>query len=97
MAYDVAALEKLIEQLKQTYDYIVIDSTPAQVIADAVIINKTADLTLYISRIGVLDKRFLPNIQELYTSSKFRNMAMILTAVPITKKGYGYGYGWWVW
>ena len=85
--------EKLIEKLKETYDYIVVDSTPAQVIADAVIINKVSDLTLYVSRIGVVDKRFLPNIQELYDSNKFKNMAMILTAVPITKKGYGYGYG----
>lgn len=85
--------EKLIEYLKRHYDYVIIDSTPAQFVADAVIINKCADMSLYVARIGVLDKRYLPNIQELADSNKFKNMAMLLIAVPMGKKIYGYRYG----
>lgn len=85
--------EKLIDYLRQHYDYVIVDSTPAQFVADAVIINKCADMSLYVARVGILDKRYLPNIQELADSNKFKNMAMLLIAVPMGKKAYGYRYG----
>ena len=85
--------EKLIEYLKTVYDYIIVDSTPAQYVADAAVINKYADMSMYVSRVGILDKRYLPNIQALSDANKFKNMAILLIAVPIAKKGYGYGYG----
>ena len=50
-------------------------------------------MSLYVARIGVLDKRYLPKIQELADSNKFKNMAMLLVAVPMGKKAYGYRYG----
>ena len=44
-------LEKLIDELKKVYDYIVIDNVPAQVVADAGIVNRVADATLYVVRL----------------------------------------------
>ena len=53
-------LEKLIEELKKRYDYIILDNVPAQVVADAAIVNRVAELTLYVIRDGQLDRRYLP-------------------------------------
>lgn len=53
-------LDKLVEQLKERYDFVFIDSTPAMSVADAVITDRLADLCIYIVREGVLDRRQLP-------------------------------------
>ena len=55
-------LDKLVEQLKERYDFVFIDSTPAMSVADAVITDRLADLCIYIVREGVLDRRQLPDI-----------------------------------
>ena len=89
-------LDKLVAYLREHYDYIIFDSTPAQVVADAAVINRVADLTTYIMRVGRLNKGSLPFIQEMADKERFKNMAVVLTDVPLIKKrygGYGYGYG----
>ena len=89
-------LDRLVNYLRKHYDYIIFDSTPAQIVADASVINRVADLTTYIMRVGYLNKNSLPFIQEMADKGKFKNMAVILTDVPLIKKrygGYGYGYG----
>ena len=88
--------DALAAYLREHYDYVIFDSTPAQIVADAAIINRTADLTLYVMRIGVLRKTSFPFIQELNDKKRFNNMAIVLTDTPLIKKrygGYGYGYG----
>ena len=89
-------LDRLVAYLRKHYDYIIFDSTPAQIVADAAIINRVADLTTYVMRVGYLNKNSLPFIQEMADKERFKNMAVILTDVPLIKKrygGYGYGYG----
>ncbi len=86
----------LVAYLRERYDYVLFYSAPAQVGADFGLINRYCDLTAYVMRIGVAEKASLPFVQELHDKQKFKNMAIILTDVPILKKrygGYGYGYG----
>ena len=71
-------LDKLIAELRESYDYVFIDSTPAMSVADAVITDRLADLCIYIVREGVLDRRQLPDIERLYREKKFRNMCVVL-------------------
>lgn len=87
-------MEELIAELKLHYDYIIIDSTPAMAVADAIITDRLADLSIYVVREGLLDRRQLPDIERLYREKKFHNMAIILNGASSTKRhGYGYGYG----
>ncbi|GHT33889.1 chromosome partitioning protein ParA [Bacteroidia bacterium] len=86
-------LDNLIESLRREYDYIFLDNVPAGLVADASIVNRVVDLTLYVIRAGVFDKRQLPDLERLYRNEKFKNMAVILNAVDY-ESGYGqYGYG----
>ena len=59
-------MEELIAELKLHYDYIIIDSTPAMAVADAIITDRLADLSIYVVREGLLDRRQLPDIERLY-------------------------------
>jgi len=86
-------LEALIEELKKMYDYIVIDNVPTQMIADAFIINRVVDLTIYSVRVGLFERKMLPDLEHIYKQGKLNNMSIVLNGVNIAKYGYGYGYG----
>ena len=86
-------LDELMAELRGRYDYVVADSVPVGVIADASIANRIADLTVFVIRAGRLDRRQLPDIEALYEGKKLRNMALVLNGVEPHRHGYGYGYG----
>ena len=86
-------VDALIEELRKQYDYIIIDSVPAMAVADAMIIDRFVDLAIYVIRQGNLDRRHLPDIEQLREEKKFKNMSVILNSVVHDKHTYGYGYG----
>ncbi|PUZ30294.1 capsular exopolysaccharide family [Chitinophaga costaii] len=86
-------LETLVNNLKTAYDYIVLDSVPMGIIADAGITNRVCDLTLYVIRQGVPDRRMLPEIEQLFQNNKLKNMAILLNGASRSNLPYGYGYG----
>lgn len=86
-------LDKLTEELRSRYDYVIFDTTPAIAVADAGIVNRVADLTIYIIRIGEEDKRFLPEIEKMYREQKFKHMAVVVNGSTKSSYNYGYGYG----
>ncbi|MDO4497847.1 MAG: polysaccharide biosynthesis tyrosine autokinase, partial [Bacteroidales bacterium] len=67
-------LAALIEDLRKKYEYIIIDSVPASVIADAMICSRLSDLQIYVIRAGVTDRNVLPEIEKLYQQRKFQNL-----------------------
>lgn len=85
-------LDDLIAECRKMYDYIIIDSVPALVIADALITSRIADLSLYVVREGLLDRRQLPDIDNLYRQNKLRNMSIVLNGASERNHRYGYGY-----
>lgn len=97
---------QLITTLRTHYDYILIDCPPIEVVADAQIIDKQADRTVFILRTGLLERTMLPQVDRLYEEGKFNNMAIILNGTTSAanhygrygythsyRYGYGYGYG----
>lgn len=90
-------LPELLDTLKSHYDYVFLDCPPVEIIADAAIINQVADKTIFVIRAGVFDRTMIPEVQKLYDSGKYKNIAILLngTDVGIGKYGsrYGYRYG----
>lgn len=80
-------LDELIADLRTMYDYVIIDGVPTGVVADASIIDRVADLTLFIIRIGKMDRRQLPEIEKLYQEKKLSNLAIVLNGMKLN--GYG--------
>ena len=83
----------LLEQLRMEYDYIFIDCPPVEIVADASIINKYSDLTLFIIRAGLLDRNLLADVEKFHTERKYGNMSLILNGTDGGGNRYGYKYG----
>ena len=86
-------VDQFMEELRGRYDYIILDSVPAMAVADAMIIDRLVDLTIYVIRQGNLDRRHLPDIEKLHREKKFHNMSIVLNGVTNGKRTYGYGTG----
>ncbi len=71
-------LKQLIEKYRQEYDYIFLDCPPAELVADASIIAPLADITIFILRAGLLDRRMIPEIDRIYDSHRYHNFMVIL-------------------
>lgn len=84
-------LDELVNELRSRYDYIIADSVPVGIIADATITNRIADLTVFVARAGKLDRRQLPDIEQLYQEKKLKNMAIVLNGADFRHR-YGYRY-----
>ena len=86
-------VEILFTQLQAKYDYVVVDTAPVSLVTDTLMISKYADMTIYVSRAGYLDKRMLSFPEMLYNEKRLNNMAMLINASDY-QRGYGYGvYG----
>ena len=92
-------VEVLFLELKQKYDYIVVDTAPVNLVSDTLLIAKYADMFMYVVRANYSDKRSLVVPQELYKENKLPNIAIVLNDLDRRRDGYsgydydGYGYG----
>lgn len=91
-------LPRMIDELKQEYDYVFIDCPPVDVVADANVVSEYVDLVLFVVRAGLMRKDMLPIVDTFYNQKKFPSLALILNGTSVTKTmgtkyGYGYGYG----
>ena len=94
-------LDELINLLRERYDYILIDGVPIQMLADPLVINRVVETNLFILRSGQLDRRILPQLDELNEKRHLHNMAIVFNGPQVKKRhgygfgsyGYGYGYG----
>ncbi|CAH0198580.1 Tyrosine-protein kinase ptk [Pedobacter sp. Bi27] len=83
----------LIAELKKEFDYIIMDAPPIGIIADAQLLAKYADVTLYLVRQKFTKKDQLNIVEELYSSGKMKNMGIVVNDISSKYYGYGYGYG----
>lgn len=83
---------KLINKLKEKYDYVIIDCTPIIPIGDALNMRNLADLTIYLVRLNYLDKRMLAKLNEVTDTNVFSHMTVLINGIDYSGKGY-YGYG----
>lgn len=88
--------EKLVDELKSQYDYILIDCPPYSLVTDTSIIARKIDMTIFIIRAGHFDKGMLPELENVYKQNRLPRMSLILNGTNIfsaNSYGYGYGYG----
>lgn len=89
----------MIEEVKLNYDYVFVDCPPVEIVADAAIIGRYADMTIFVVRAHLLDRGFLPDVEQWYEDKKYKNLSVILNGTTDAfshygyhKYGYRYGY-----
>lgn len=84
--------EQVFDELKQLYDFIIIDSPPVGIVSDAYLLTKYADVTLYIVRQGFTHKEAFNNNLQHILQKKISNVSLILNDVKARGMAYDYGY-----
>ncbi len=82
-------MDTLMSELRGKYDYVFLDCTPLNLVADASIVGKYADLVLFVMREGQFQRDALPDLEELYHSGTFKRMCTILNGSLNTNGVYG--------
>lgn len=85
--------EEMIAELRRRYDFIFLDTVPFTVIADASIVQRVADLTIYVVRDNMVEKNYIAELDRMYRNNRFKNLALLLTDVKIDSHRYNYGNG----
>lgn len=88
-------LDELVKHLRSEYDYVLFDTTPMLSVADANIVNRVADSTIFVIRVGVQERAFLSELEHMYQDHRFKSLSIVLNGVDPERgyHGYGYGYG----
>ncbi len=87
-------MDELISELKVNYDYIVLDSPPVGLVADALELIDYADASLYVIRQDYTKKEMLTLINDKYEKGEIKNLSFLYNFYnQKAKYGYGYGYG----
>lgn len=84
---------KLIEALRDNYQYILIDTPPVNLVADTDIIERSVNRTLFVIRAGLFERGMLSALENDYRNSRLKNMALVLNATQVNASGNGYRYG----
>ena len=85
-------LDDLFLQLRERYDYIIVDSAPIGLVSDTYLLNRLVDNCIYVARQNYTPREACTLINEIYDHKKLNDMAVILNGTS-ESSGYGYGYG----
>jgi len=89
-------LAYLINSLKVSFDYVIIDTAPVGKVADAFSLGPMIDSTIYMVRSNYTHKSNLELIDDIYLNNKLAHPMIVVNDVQENSKqsyGYGYGYG----
>ena len=89
------ALDDAIQQLKQHFDYVILDTAPIGMVTDTQLIARVADLSVYVCRSNYTAKSEFKLINELQQDGKLPHLCVLINGIDMNKRETGsyYGYG----
>jgi capsular exopolysaccharide synthesis family protein len=84
----------LISTLRESYDYVIVDTPPLGSVIDSAIVAKIADGAVIVIEANAISYRFAQSVKEQLDKSNCRILGTVLNKIPMEKKGYyGKYYG----
>jgi tyrosine-protein kinase Etk/Wzc len=87
----------LLRQLKEMYDYVILDTPPVAIVTDAFLLIPNTDANILLVREDTTNKKVLGVIAGDFEKRNILNSVILVNDVKkdniIGKYGYGYGYG----
>ncbi len=84
-------LDKMFELLRANYDYIVVDTAPVGIVADTFLLDRVADLNLYIFRAGYSHKNSVKFLNDIVAANRLKNVYVVLKGCDVNINPYGFG------
>lgn len=86
-------LDAFFEQLRNRYDYVIVDTAPVMMVSDTLLLNRIADMTVYVSRANYSTTELINHLNQVQEQKRLPNIIAVLNGVNAKAIGYGYGYG----
>lgn len=84
----------LMQTLKSSYDYVIVDTPPANLVIDAILVAKECDSTIIVVESGYTDRREVLRLKGILENAEIKVLGVVLNKIMFSKKHYGYGrYG----
>jgi tyrosine-protein kinase Etk/Wzc len=81
-----------LQQLKESYDFIILDTPPVGLVTDGIMAMRRADISIYVFRANYSKRDFIKTLHRINSLNKFSHITTLLNALPASSKTYGYGY-----
>lgn len=98
--------QRLLKELRKSYDYIILDTPPVAVVTDAVVLAPHCDGVLFVVRANSTDRLAVAHAMEQLEYAKAKVLGFVLTGIDGKSSSgqykkyryhrygrYGYGYG----
>ena len=84
-------VDRLFVELRQRYDYIIVDSAPVGMVSDSLTLSRVTDVTVYVCRANHSTFSEVKFFNNLYEENRLKKMSLVVNGTKATR-GYGYGY-----
>lgn len=84
---------RMLDELREQYDYVIVDTAPSMLVADTFLISKYADLILYVTRAGYTEKKLINFAVDAQNDGKLHDISFVINDVKTANFGYGNKYG----
>lgn len=92
-------MQRLVEELREVYDYIILDTSPVNMVTDASVLIPYSNGVLLVVRAGYSDRGAVRSAVEQLEYSQAKILGFVLNGVDLERRSYGkyrygkYGYG----
>lgn len=83
-------MKALLEELRQKFDYIIIDNAPIGLVTDGLIMGQLSDLNVFILRYGISHKNQIRVINEVAAKQQIDHCALVVNDISTNSFGYTY-------
>jgi len=81
---------ELLNELKEEYDIILLDTPPIGLVSDGIIALKKSDHSLFVIRADYSKRSYIDDLHRTLNLNNIQNISLIFNAVKKENKGYGY-------
>lgn len=85
-----ARMGSLLDQLKEHYDYILLDTPPVNMVTDAVVLAAKSDGVLFVVRANKSERDSVMHAVEQLEYAKVKILGFVMSDAAIGQSGYGY-------
>jgi tyrosine-protein kinase Etk/Wzc len=88
-----SAMKRLLQKELKEYEYVIIDTSPIGLVADAQSLMAIAGVNVFVLRHNYSQHSDLDFIKEYSAKAELSNIVITVNDIKQSKKGFGYGYG----
>ncbi len=82
-------VDKLFEQLRHRYEYIIVDTAPIGMVSDTFTLDRISDAAIYVCRANYTSLSDLELVNDIYEQHRLKKLSLVINGTT-AQKTYGY-------